>query len=296
MLAGLATWIIAAAQAYRGREPFSTWFFLWAWWSYIIFIDGWVYRKRGESLLLSFPGRFLALAAWSATLWFVFEAFNLRLKNWQYVALPAETPLRWAGYLLSFATVVPGVLETADLIDAAGIVREGKVRPLSWKRRVEPVFVGAGVAMLALPLLWPKYFFPLVWGGFVLLLEPLNERWNAPSLLADWRQGKLRRLVILLIAGFLCGGLWEWWNSWSRAQWNYTVPWVGERKIFEMPLLGYLGFPPFAATIFTMTAFAIALWQKTPRPARVLLALAAVGLCIGMCWAVDHYTVRSFQS
>jgi hypothetical protein len=296
MLAGLSTWIVAAAQAYRGREPFATWFFLWAWWSYIVFIDGWVYRKRGESLLLSYPGRFLGLALWSAALWLLFEAFNLRLQNWHYLRLPAEAPLRWIGYLLAFATVVPGVLETADLVDSAGLVGEGKVRPLGRKLRVEPAFAAAGAAMLALPLLWPKYFFPLVWGGFVLLLEPLNERWGAPSLLADWRSGRARRFLNLLIAGLLCGGLWEWWNSWSRAQWNYTVPWAGGSKIFEMPVLGYLGFPPFALTVFTLTASALALWQRLPRPARALAAAVCVLFSLGMFWAVDRFTVRSFQS
>lgn len=296
MLVGLGTWILSATLAYQGREPFSTWFFLWAWWSYVLFIDGWVYRRRGESLLISFPGRFCFLAAWSAVFWFIFEAFNLRLKNWHYVELPVETPLRWAGYIFAFATVVPGILETADLVDAAGIVPEGKTGPWGWIRRFDAAFLPAGLVMLALSLAWPKYFFPCVWGGFVFMLEPLNERWGASSLLAEWRTGRLRRFFILLIAGLFCGGLWEWWNSWSRAQWIYTVPWVGGWKMFEMPALGYLGFPPFAVTAFTVTAFVLALWQRSSRAWRVTLMLFAAAFSLGMCWAIDWFTVRSFQS
>lgn len=296
MLLGLCAFVLSSAQAYHGHEPFATWYFDFAWWSYILFIDGWVYRRRRESLLLSHPARFLFLAVWSVALWFLFEAFNLRLRNWSYVNLPGNLPLRWAGYFLAFATVVPGLLETADLVDSASLIQAGKVKPLGWKKRVEPYFVALGALMAALPLLWPKFFFPLVWGAFLFLLEPLNERWGAASLLSEWRTGSLKRFYLLLIAGLFCGGLWEWWNFWSKAQWIYSVPWVGEWKIFEMPVLGYLGFPPFAAEAFVLTASAVAVWEKSPKPVRLLLFLAAVGFSLGMCRAVDLFTVKSFQS
>jgi hypothetical protein len=53
-------------------------------------------------------------------------------------------------------------------------------------------------------------------------------------------------------SGALCGVLWELWNYWARAKWHYTVPIMPNVKIFEMPLPGYLGFPPFALEAFTM--------------------------------------------
>ena len=43
----------------------------------------------------------------------------------------------------------------------------------------------------------------------------------------------------------------ELWNNWARAKWQYTVPIMENLKIFEMPLPGYLGFPPFALECFT---------------------------------------------
>jgi len=295
MLLGLGIFVVSAGFATRGREPFATWFFDFAWWSYLLFIDGWVYRHRGESLLLNHPGRFLFLACWSVLLWFLFEAFNLRLQNWAYVGLPAALPLRWFGYAIAFATVAPAILETADLVETAQFIKEGRVRPLGWRRSVGPYFMALGALMLLLPLLWPRFFFPLVWGGFLFLLEPLNARWGVPSLITDWREGRLHRFWILLISGFFCGVLWEWWNSWSGARWVYSVPWVSGCKIFEMPLLGYLGFPPFAVSVFVMTVFAVTLWEKSPRPVRALLVLAAAAAVLLMCAAVDQFTVKGFQ-
>jgi hypothetical protein len=94
-----------------------------------------------------------------------------------------------------------------------------------------------------------------VWLGFVFLLDPVNARLGEPSIAADLRNGTTTRLVNLILSGFLCGILWEFWNYWSRAKWHYTVPIMEHVKIFEMPLPGYLGFPAFALECFTMYVF-----------------------------------------
>ena len=44
----------------------------------------------------------------------------------------------------------------------------------------------------------------------------------------------------------IAGLFWEFFNFWARAKWIYTVPLFDELKLFEMPLAGFIGFPPFA--------------------------------------------------
>lgn len=295
MLLGLGGLLFFGLLAVRGREPFATWFYSFAWWSYILFVDGWVYRHRKESLILSFPGRFFFLAGWSIVLWMFFELINFRLHNWSYLNVPAERVTRWIGYLVAYSTVVPGILETADLIDSAGFVKDIKVRPLGFKRRVGPYFFATGIIMMILPALFPKYFFPLVWGSLIFLLEPVSERLGVTSLLSDLRLGQVKRLVTLLLSGLFCGILWEWWNSIAHARWVYSIPFVGDWKIFEMPVLGFLGFPPFAVEIFCATALATHFWDKSSKPVRVLLAAAGLLFALGMCWGLDRWTVRAFQ-
>ena len=93
---------------------------------------------------------------------------------------------------------------------------------------------------------------PLVWSGFVLLLEPLNYRRGRPSWLAALAVGDASLVLALLASGALCGVLWEFWNYWALTRWTYSVPYVSHLKVFEMPALGYLGFPPFALECYAM--------------------------------------------
>jgi hypothetical protein len=109
-----------------------------------------------------------------------------------------------------------------------------------------------GLFMLVLPLVFPNYFFPLVWGAFAFLLEPVCARFGTHSLLADGKKGEWTTLVRLLIAGLVCGGYWELCNFWSLEKWIYTVPFFSKGKLFEMPHLGFLGFPPFCVECFVM--------------------------------------------
>ncbi|MBL0058905.1 MAG: hypothetical protein IPP35_07305 [Elusimicrobia bacterium] len=289
MLIGLGVLLVSFVFARMNRDPFTTWFYSFAWWSYILIVDGWVYRHRGESLLLGYPRRFVFLSLWSVVFWCGFELLNFRLQNWHYVGLPPGTGLRWTGYFLAFATVVPGILETADLLDTAGFLKSVSVTPLM--RSARWISAAIGLALLALPLLWPTLFFPLVWGAPIFLLEPVNELVGAPSLLSDWRSGSLRRFALLAMAGFLCGLLWEFWNHFAGAHWVYTVPGLDRWKIFEMPVIGYLGFLPFAVSVYTVSATANILWERSNGAVRTLLVLAGLGFSLFVFAGLDRWTV-----
>ena len=58
-----------------------------------------------------------------------------------------------------------------------------------------------------------------------------------------------------MAAGWTCGILWEFWNYWAAAKWIYIFPIGQSSKVFEMPLLGYLGFLPFALECKVMYEF-----------------------------------------
>ncbi|GAB4369845.1 MAG: hypothetical protein Kow0042_11760 [Calditrichia bacterium] len=113
-----------------------------------------------------------------------------------------------------------------------------------------------GLLFLIVPLLAPASIAPYlaapVWMGMVFLLDPLNYSWKRESLWRDWSRGDLGRLLRWFLAGLIAGFLWEFWNFWAATKWIYTVPILSDVKIFEMPVLGYLGFPAFALEIFVM--------------------------------------------
>jgi hypothetical protein len=272
---GLMLLVVSEAAMLAKVEPFWTWHTPFAWTGYILLTDGIVYKLRGSSWLTDSRPEFAFLCVVSIPLWVVFEGYNLLIENWYYINLPDNFFVRYFGFAWAFATVSPGIFQTAELVAA---LRRSRVRAPDARQstgdyrlptgdyRLSPddyrlstvdyVSIATGAAMLLLPIMWPSpYFAAPVFLGFVFLLDPINLGARDQSLMRDMRQRTFERVGNLLIAGFICGGLWEFWNFWARAKWIYTVPILGDIKIFEMPVLGYFGFPPFALECFTMYVF-----------------------------------------
>jgi hypothetical protein len=304
---GLAGLLVAEALLLLRIELVGQWFFVLAWWPYILLVDALVYRRKGTSLLADHRREFLVLLPWSICFWLTFELFNLRLGNWHYIAVPESLSLRWCGYAVSFATVLPGLFETTQLLEAYRVFRSAASPRISPSTGWFGPFVAIGLLFSILPLLWPQYFFPLVWGCFTFLLEPLNYRLGGRSLMRQWQEGSLRTFYLLLGAGAVCGLLWEFWNFWAVTKWVYTVPYVGFLTIFEMPMLGFLGFPPFAVECYVMMNTVSLLggnrgWEEAkPGKAQartvktVLLALGLLLYSLFVFHQIDLHTVASWR-
>lgn len=292
--------VFSAATVGKGLkvEPFYTGFYVFAWWPFILASESMLVLMEGQSMLWDKPRRFLGLLPVSILIWLVFEAYNFRLMNWHYLNAPGLAAVRWAGYAAAYATVLPAILVTARLLERMGLWKSHGIKPLRNASRLYAPFVCTGVVFLILPLTEPRFFFPLVWGGFIFLLEPLVHRLGGVSLLADWEEGSLRRFYLLLAAGLVCGLLWEFWNFQSGAKWYYTVPYVGFWKVFEMPVLGFLGFPPFAVECYVMANTVAVLRKRVNRlsgAGRWLLIaalwLAAAGFYLLVCAGIEKFTL-----
>jgi hypothetical protein len=296
LVAALAVLAAATAGLFLLVEPVLGWYFHLAWWSYILAVDALNRRLAGRSLLRDEPRGFFALAAGSVVWWTLFEVLNLRLGNWYYVMDHATRWVRWTGGVLAFATVLPGIVETVQLIENLGWMRSVRVARLRWGRGKDGTLVALGAACFALPLVWPDLFFPLTWGSFAFLLEPWNRRHSEHSFLRDLEQGEAGPFVRTLAAGLVCGLLWETWNYWARTKWIYTVPSFERLKLFEMPLAGFLGFPPFAVECVVVIRAARSLAARVGRAwpvTAVAMAMALAGTLLAFA-AVEPVTVDSF--
>jgi hypothetical protein len=286
-----------------GFEPFYSEYYSFAWWSYIIFIESLLYCRGAKSLLFENPGKFLLLLPISITVWLVFEALNFRLSDWHYINIPSDTVVRWMGYAIAYSTVLPGIFSTTALLELIGVPKNSKASLLADPQRLYRPFIFTGLLFLLLPLVWPNYFFPLVWLAFIFLLEPFNHKAGAPSLLRQWEKGSPGNFYLLLMAGAVCGLLWELWNFRAGSKWVYTLPYAGSLKIFEMPLLGFLGFPPFALECYAMTAGFFLLISKIrekypPVSAHCIYTAVAVLIVLFdllVFAGIDRFTVLSFQ-
>lgn len=256
---GLAVILCAEFFLFYGVSWVGTFFTPIVWTGYLLFVDGLVARLRGDSMLERAPVDFFSLAFWSVPLWLIFEAYNLRLNNWDYIGMPENLALQFLGGVWAFATIWPAIFETAEFIEAAGIFHSGLPRKPTTSQPFHTTLFLLGLLFVAFPLLIPvregAYLFGAVWVGFFLLLDPINAYWNGRSLLRETEQGVRATFWSFMLSGWVCGILWEFWNYWAGAKWIYIFPIMQGLKIFEMPVLGYLGFPAFALECFAMYEF-----------------------------------------
>jgi hypothetical protein len=237
----------------------TQWAFFPLWLGYCLAVDALVRVRTGTSLLSRGTRRYLGLFLVSAPAWWLFEIINLRTQNWIYIGADAFAPPAYAFWTtLSFATVLPAVLESAELAASMGFVQR---LPRGFKlvpsRLMTAMFFVAGSVMLALLLIWPTHFFPFAWLSIYFILEPVNV-WLGNRNLAEWtRRPDWRPVYALWLGVLLTAWFWEMWNFLSFPKWTYSIPWTAGPRLFEMPLLGYGGYLPFALELYALYHLAL---------------------------------------
>jgi hypothetical protein len=259
---GLLILIIGEVLLLVDQRTVIKWFTPLMWTGYIIALDGWLRRRTGESWLTTRIKEFPFLVLASVGIWVLFEAYNLHLQNWFYLSVPTSPILRFVGYFWSFATIIPGVFLTSQIIASYLPRLRSSTANLSDPGSRSLWFL-VGIAMVTIPLVVPtsiaRFLFGSVWIGFIFLVDPINELIGAPSMRVMLENGEQRKIAALLVGGFICGLLWEAWNYQAfikqGGHWIYMVPQA--LRIFDlhygqMPILGMLGFPPFALELYAM--------------------------------------------
>lgn len=281
-------------------EPFHTFFYSFAWWSYIVLL-AWFNHVRGtNSLLFDRPREFVGVFFLSIMVWLFFEAYNFRLQNWYYLGVPVERVLRWPGYVLAFGTVLPGIFETETVLSNLGVMRGLHGPGIRVQKALRVRMVLLGCLMMVAPLVSPYIFFPLVWVGLIFLSEPFlyasGDR--SRSILREAEHGSYEVGGRFLLAGIICGILWEFWNYWAGSKWIYSIPFFNSWKIFEMPLPGYFGFAFFALECRVLYQLSL-LARKTPAPygkfSLILLLVVSTVSAVLVIRGIDAWTVVTFK-
>lgn len=236
------------------------------WLGYILVVDALVARRKGASLLTRAPREFIALFLLSTPIWWIFEFHNYFLLNWHY--LGARDLSFWEMFFIGtmdFSTVIPAVFETRELIETFFQKpiflqkTDFSITPRGlWLAMYGAVFLFAGVLFL------PRYFFPFTWVWLFLFVDALNCLRGRASLIKQAARGDWHNIVTLALAGIVCGFFWEMWNIFALPKWYYTVPFVNFAKIFEMPLLGYAGYVPFAWELYALYHFVWGVLHRQP--------------------------------
>ena len=241
-------WFLAWTRlpAFRHLQPYT---FTPLWLSYVLFVNALTWWRSGRSLLTHRTGFFLSLFPLSALFWWYFEYLNRFVQNWHYVGIASFGPLQYTVHAtLAFSTVLPAVSSTVDWL--ATFPRLGNVRIHPLRMRVHGKTAARILLMVSMAALgglgvWPDALFPLVWVAPLLLIVSLQVLAGQPTAFAPVAQGHWRVVSLPMLAALLCGFLWEMWNQYSQARWVYMIPYVQRFELFEMPLLGYVGYLPF---------------------------------------------------
>ena len=216
----------------RDIEPFHSWHTPIAWTGYILFVDGLVWKRRGNSWLSDARAEFLFLALRLGSalggLRDVQQVFAIH--NWYYVGSAGVA----AGALLRLRLVVrddlagdlrdrrPG-LEPARSTGAgtrASRRTAASARAAGWLSRRGGRGDAGRSRCSTRRSTWPRRS---CWVSPSCSIRSTPRR-ARESILGDLREGRYGRLINLLIAGLVCGLLWEFWNYWAGAQWIYNVP------------------------------------------------------------------------
>lgn len=234
--------------------PRTHWGFFPLWLGYCLAVDGLVFWRTSTSLLTRSPRKYVGLFLLSAPVWWAFEVLNLRTQNWIYLGVEIFSSPEYTFWTtLSFTTVIPAVFGSAELFASFDFVRRIKPGPvIGTDTRTTLSFFVTGWVMLALLLIYPRIFFPFVWLSIYFILEPINV-WLGNRSLANWtRVGDWRPVIALWLGVLLTAFFWEMWNYFAYPKWIYQVPWGDWLHIFEMPLLGYGGYLPFALELYAL--------------------------------------------
>jgi len=260
---GIVIISLAEILLYAGVKWVGVFFTPLVWTGYILLVDGIVFKLSGRSLIVSKRKEFALMIPLSAGFWYLFEAFNLFIRNWHYEGLPGPWTTA-AGMTWAFATIGPALMETRELLSASKLfeIRGLRLRPS--KALLYGLLIAGVVCLGSIPLVprqVARHFAIPLWMGFILLLDPINYLKGRKSIIYDWQKGQWQTFLSLFFAGLVCGFLWELWNYWALARWIYEIPYAASPRIFEMPLLGYCGFPLLAIEYYAFYSMALN-WKR----------------------------------
>jgi hypothetical protein len=225
-------------------DPFRRYWFDLVWTGFILAADAVVWARAGRSLLHGGGWRMVGLFALSAPFWWAFEVANWRLENWRYVGTSVYGGQPHVALkTVSFMFVLPALAESRDLLRSFVRFPNPPAVPLpSW---TAPALIVFGLACVPLLYLFPDQTFPLVWLAPLAVLDAVADLRGRSSILRLVRLGGAGPVLLMAVAGLGTGILWELWNYGALPFWQYRIPYVGVWPVFEMPILGYLGYLPF---------------------------------------------------
>ncbi|OGH48132.1 MAG: hypothetical protein A3A51_01430 [Candidatus Levybacteria bacterium RIFCSPLOWO2_01_FULL_39_10] len=240
------------------------------WLGYILTLNGLSEVLFGDSLLKRMRYGFIFLFLISIPAWWFFEFINHFLQNWHYILGRPVSDLEFnIRASIDFSTVIPAVLSTTFLFKEILERAEKRYKTFNINKLFLFFLIFLGIFFFIFMPIYPRETFPLVWIAGFLIIDPINYLLGFPSLIGQVSKGIRINVYSVAVATIFTGFWWEMWNFYSLPKWFYTIPYVGFHKVFEMPILGYLGYPFFGLEILSFTYFVVSASNILARKAKL---------------------------
>lgn len=257
IILNLSAWYIAWAKP-LSMGVISQYTFSPLWLGFALALDGLVFYRKGVSIFAASKTQFFLICLLSSLTWWFFEYCNMYVQNWWYQLNESLTGIQkfFAG-TAAFITVTPAILEMTALLTtfpfipdhfSNGSVILGKGR--GWVKSLLAIVIGS-VSWFLVPL-YPNELFFLIWISTLLICEGALGLAGIATPVSEMGKGRFGQFIVLNGSALLCGFLWEMWNYYSYPKWYYTVPYIQGPQLFEMPLVGFLGYLTFGPLTFSL--------------------------------------------
>lgn len=220
------------------------------WLGFIVIVNAHVHQRSNKAPLYKAPGKFAALFLLSALFWWAFEFLNRFTENWTYVG--AEGYSAYHYYIhgsLCFSTVLPAVYSVFLWLHSYNHLHRtfylGPRLGFLKSRGLALIVLIAGIIGMIGVGCMPQISYPFLWMGPLCIFGGLQLMFGKNSGVASWARGDWRWVALWALAGLICGFFWELWNFFSQLKWEYHLSFFNGWPVFEMPVLGYLGYLPF---------------------------------------------------
>lgn len=251
------SWFLMWARI-RLFVPVENYTFVPLWWSFILILDGLVYKRTGGNSIISRkPHLMQLLAVVSCFSWFAFEYLNFFvMENWYY---PNENIFSNFGnvfwFSLSYTTVLPAIVEWYLLLGTFKSLRERYRNgpKINVSRTLLMIYFIIGMVLAFGMGYYPYLLFWVLWVALVPMLSAAMALCGYWTPFTPIRNGDWSRVILVALATLCNGFFWEFWNFGSEwfhdslptnpNYWKYSVPYLDKIHIFsEMPILGYFGY------------------------------------------------------
>lgn len=233
-------------------------------WGLVLVIDGWAYKRNGgRSLISEYPQAMVGIGFSSGLGWMLFEYLNFFVEdNWYY---PFGDIIDREQFLLYAIVISTGLIPLSfvfyGLFNTIPVLQN---RYTQGPKIVLPEWLKSGILLVSilslfLAGLYPDELFFSLWLSPALVIALVLDKvrvWTPMRLIG---QGNWRPTLVFALTYLAAGLCLECENYFSGihlgdevtftmapAYWKYNLPYVNRFHLFEMPILGFLGYMPFS--------------------------------------------------